>query len=205
MDLKTLAYSLAIASSVWLILGLVKISLINRKLHLVLFAVSGLAYAVYMSMSLYTEFYAITSTNQMYLYVQDWFRISGVTAGLCGIGVMVRHSKPKITRAPIVLSFLPVLLLIAHPFVMHTIILKEMLFNLYHGGGLLIALMMFGLKISKNRDFSFVFTGIVLLVSAFLMNFFDNIEGWLINICIALALLLIRTGYVRAEASHTNS
>lgn len=67
--------------------------------------------------------------------IKDWVNITAVVLTLSALGLMIRESKPKIARAPVVLAFIPFLILAVYPFVADTFVLKRFLFILLEGGG----------------------------------------------------------------------
>lgn len=139
--------------------------------------------------------YVSTSMSITYNYLTEWIRIVAVVLMLSGMGVMIRYSKPKITRAPIALSFLPIVLLFVHPFVINTIFLKELLINFYHGGGLLIALMMFTIRSQGNHGYYTILGGTLVLITAYTLNFYDQITASLIYILISIGVYTVYKGY----------
>lgn len=135
----------------------------------------------------------------LYIRVKDWIMMISIILMLCGLGVMIRYSKPKITRAPVILSYLPVLLLFVHPLVVDTIILKSVLINFYHGGGLLIALMMFTIKSLDNSKHYAVLVGVIIISVGYILNFFDWNMVAISNLVISTGLILVYNGYKQLD------
>lgn len=165
-----------------------------------LYGLSGFGYILTITLGLSRDFIPI-EYNFVYSHILEWSRIISVVILLCGLGVKVRYAKPKITRAPIILSFLPVLLLFVHPFVQNTLILKDVLINFYHGGGLLIALMMYTIKAQKNNGFYKVLIGVIVVLIGYTLNFFDWNVVSLSNLIVSGGLYLAFSGYKKLEES----
>lgn len=102
--------------------------------------------------------------------ILEWLRITGVTFFLTGLALMIRSSKPKIAQAPVILSLLPLALLAAHPFVMHTLVLKDVLINIYVSGGLVISLLIYSLKVYQNHIYTHILAGMSLAGIMFIIS-----------------------------------
>jgi hypothetical protein len=159
-----------------------------------LFGLSGIGYISTLILGFVYSFIPVEH-DLFYSRILEWVRISSVVLMLCALGVMVRYAKPKITRAPTILSFLPVLLLFVHPFVVDTLILKDVLINFYHGGGLLIALMMYTIKTQINSKYYIILSGVAIITIGYTLNFF----GWNVvsisNLVIGTGLYVVLKGY----------
>lgn len=162
------------------------------------YGISGFGYILTITLGLSSKFIPI-EYDLVYSQILEWSRIISVVILLCGLGVKVRYAKPKITRAPIILSFLPVLLLLVHPFVQNTLILKDVLINFYHGGGLLIALMMYTIKAQKNNGYYGVLIGVLVVSIGYTLNFFEWNAVSVSNVIISVGLYLVYTGYKKIE------
>lgn len=130
-------------------------------------------------------------SEQFWLQVYEWIRIIAVTILLCAIGLLIREEKPKITRAPVALSLLPVLLLIAHPFVIHTLVLKEIMFSIYYGGAIFIMILILIIKIAKEPEFNKILLAMFPLVLAYILNFFSDASVTLVTILIILGVFIL--------------
>jgi hypothetical protein len=158
------------------------------------YGISGMGYIITISLGLTSELISI-DYSLIYSHILEWFRIISVVTMLCGLGVKVRYAKPKIIRAPIILSFLPVLLLFVHPFVQDTLLLKDVLINFYHGGGLLIALMMYTIKAQRVKGYLRVLSGVIVILLGYTLNFFDWNVVSVSNSVISGGLYLVYNGY----------
>lgn len=105
---------------------------------------------------------------------KDWINITAVVLTLSALGLMIRESKPKITRAPVVLAFIPFLILAVYPFVADTFVLKRFLFILLEGGGILIALLMYSNHYARESDYKYILFYIILITVVVSMNLFLN-------------------------------
>jgi hypothetical protein len=163
-----------------------------------LLGLSAVGYIITILMGLATSFVPI-DYQLLYIRVKDWIMMISIILMLCGLGVMIRYSKPKITRAPVILSYLPVLLLFVHPFVVDTIILKSVLINFYHGGGLLIALMMYTIKSLDNPKYYAVLVGVVIISVGYILNFFDWNMVAISNLVVSTGLIIVYNGYKQID------
>jgi len=104
--------------------------------------------------------------------VKDWVNISAVVLTLSALGLMIRESKPKMARAPVVLAFIPFLILAAYPFISDTFVLKRFVFILLEGGGLLIALLMYTNHFTRQSEYKLVLVYILLIALVVGLNLF---------------------------------
>jgi hypothetical protein len=104
----------------------------------------------------------------------DYLRVGGIAFMLSYLGLQIRADKPQINRAPVLLSFLPLLLIIVHPLISHTIVLKETLLKMYLGGSLVIALLYFGLNTFNKKSLTREFSATIVLLVAFLIFVFPG-------------------------------
>lgn len=131
-------------------------------------------------------------------YVTDTFHTLSIAFLLSALAVVVRESKPIVTRFPLALSFIPFLLVPSHLIVSHTFVLKELLFGIYEGGAIIVSLLIYGLFAYSDRRYLNILAGIVffaiaLLVDALIFPFM--ISAWITWGLFAFAILLISHSY----------
>lgn len=93
---------------------------------------------------------------------------------LSSLALVVRESKPIVSRFPILLAFLPFLLVPAHALVSHTFVLKQMLYTVYETGALLVALLIYGLKASNNDRYRTLLFGMIPFGLALILPWLDT-------------------------------
>ncbi len=98
--------------------------------------------------------------------IHDLFAASTIASVLSALGMVIRDSKPLVTRFPLTLTFVPFLLVPAHALVSHTFVLKEMLFAVYEGGAILIGIAIHALHIPRDRRNLRVVIGMLLFACA---------------------------------------
>jgi hypothetical protein len=125
----------------------------------------------------------------------DYLRVGGVACLLCYLGVQIREDKPPINRAPVLLSFLPLLLLGVHPLVSDTIVLKETLLKMYFGGALIISILYYGLNSLKRKTLTKELFAAIIFLVAFMNFVFPALFGvapriiYVFIVCVGIILL----------------
>jgi hypothetical protein len=103
---------------------------------------------------------------------KDWVNVFAIVLSLSALGLMIRQSKPKIARAPIVLAFIPFLILVTYPFVADTFILKRFVFLLLEVGGIFISILMYSYHYTRHSDYKYVLLFILLIGLSIGVNLF---------------------------------
>src|SRR5690554_5090434 len=86
----------------------------NQLVHKYLIATSSFLFSVLIMLDFGRLIPEITQWEYL-IVTYDWIKITGIVSLLSGLGLLIRQSKPKVTRAPIILAFLPVILIIVYP------------------------------------------------------------------------------------------
>lgn len=201
MTLLILFKVFAIIASLVYVITASKSQYIISELHHRLFVISASLYAFSIGVTIYNHVLTLPSEILIGETVYQWIRISAVTTLLCGMGVLVRNAKPNLTRAPLALAFLPLLLLIVHPFVIDTIILKDVLISMYHGGALLIAFMMFSVLRTQNNGYLIILLGTLIFLSAYLFDMLlklpsDGTDLFVYGL-LSSGIIVVRKGVIR--------
>jgi hypothetical protein len=192
---------IAIVAALLFVIATVKAKYLISELHHRLFAISVTLYALSIGVTIYIDFLTLPSEILVGETVYQWIRISAVTTLLCGMGVLVRNAKPNLTRAPLALAFLPLLLLLVHPFIIDTILLKDVLISMYHGGALLIAFMMFSVLRTKNSGFIIIIGGCFIFLGAYISDILFKLPTGgtelIVYGLLSIGFLVIRNGVIR--------
>jgi hypothetical protein len=161
-----------------LILSLFRVSILFFKQgrnvdqnHKLFYSFAAILYGVVIGLDITLRIYEFTSPI-LISNSKDWVNITAVVITLSALGLMIRESKPKIARAPMILAFIPFLILAVYPFVADTFVLKRFLFMLLEGGGILIALLMYAHHYTKNSEYSIILGFVILLALVVGLNLF---------------------------------
>lgn len=115
-------------------------------------------------------------TNQyVFFLIVDWSYITAIVSVLIGLGLAIRESKPKINQSPQILSFLPVLLLIVHPLIQETLVIRELLLDLYTLSAFLIAIGLLTLEYFRRGNFGVLLSGTCILFAGFIIQRYEII------------------------------
>jgi len=101
--------------------------------------------------------------------ISNWMHVSALASILTGMGLAIREAKPIINRAPAALSFIPFLLILVHPLIQDTVIVKELLFGLYAVAAIVIALMLFTLAYVRRGEYGYLLTGTIIILLGFIL------------------------------------
>lgn len=126
----------------------------------------------------------------------EWSRVVASASILTALGFLIRNSKPEFARFPASFALLPLLLIPAYFFAMDTILLKEIVISIYLGGSLLIAILVYSLKIRTHPDFGLVLLGVVFLLTAFVIHWIPESTlplGLWVNVLLVAAGIIIIT------------
>lgn len=131
-------------------------------------------------------------------YVTDTFQTLTIASLLSALAVVVRDSKPIVTRFPLALSFIPFLLVPSHLIVSHTFVLKELLFGIYQAGAIIVGLLIYGLFSTTDKRYLNIVAGIVFFAVALVLDMVTipfMISAWIIWGVFAIAVILISKSY----------
>lgn len=131
-------------------------------------------------------------------YVTDTFVMLAISHVLVGLAIVVRESKPIVTRFPLALAFTPFLLVPAHLIVSHTFVLKQILYTIYEIGATIIGLLIYGLMATVDRRYLNVIYGIILFAVSLSIQLIEipfQVEVWLHWFLVSAALLMTTRSY----------
>lgn len=155
--------------------------------HKLFYAIASLLYSAVFGLDLLLMNYDFDNPSLTSL-IKDWINVTAVVLTLSALGLMIRESKPKIARAPVVLAFIPFLILAVYPFVADTFVLKRFLFILLEGGGILIALLMYSNHYVRRADYKYVLFYILLIALVVSVNLFST---QLVSLTMVLSVLSV--------------
>jgi hypothetical protein len=102
-------------------------------------------------------------------YFMEWSRMSAVAVGMSGLIFLIRDAKPAITRFPVLFCWTPLLLIPFYAMVVNTIFLKEILLGIYEGGSILVALLMYGLFLTRDRKYLITVSGLLIMLAGYIL------------------------------------
>jgi hypothetical protein len=108
--------------------------------------------------------------------VTGWSMVTGVTALLVSISMIIRHLKPGYARYPYAFSFSPAVILIFYPFMTEAGILKDLFNQILQGGALLIAFLMIISLFKKLKRAPAFAASVLLLGMSYSFYWFDSIN-----------------------------
>ncbi len=132
----------------------------------------------------------------------DWIRLCAQLFLLTGLGLLIRHSKPKVTQAPIILSFLPFLLILAYPLIVDTLMIKKFIFILLYSGSAIISILMFSVLTYSERNYQIILLSALFFATAIVMGLVLQSVMALSYSSLLIALLLYRRGYMKHKFNH---
>ena len=125
--------------------------------------------------------------------VGEWAQISSVAFILCGLTLLIRLSKPVFARFPITFTALPLLIIATYPLAIETVMIKKWLLGIYEGGALVAAILIFSMKLVRNRNFILLLVGSVVLAGTYVLYWFPVLPSevqyyWYLAFAIGLYL-----------------
>ena len=88
--------------------------------------------------------------------IKEWSAIVAISFALSGLAILIRNAKPAFARFPLTFTAFPLLIIVAHPFAINTIILKYWLIGIYQGGAIIIGALMYSVIATYNSRFAIV-------------------------------------------------
>jgi len=131
-------------------------------------------------------------------YVTDTLVMLAISHVLVGLAIVVRESKPIVTRFPLALAFTPFLLVPAHLIVSHTFVLKQILYTIYEFGATIIGLLIYGLMAVSDRRYLNVIYGIILFAISLSLQWLPipvQMDVWIHWILVSTALVVTTKSY----------
>lgn len=148
----------------------------------------------------------ITGNTATYItnLIIEWGHVYSIALVLCSLLLFVRESKPEFSQFPLLYCALPILTIAAYLLVHNTLMLKYWLINIYQGGAVVVALMMYGIYSYRDSIYSTLTVGSVLFIVSFLIYLFFYEWMMLWQIFLAVAIFTTFSGYLVVERHYTN-
>lgn len=128
--------------------------------------------------------------------VQEWGRVYCIAFILSALMLFVRRSKPEFSRFPLIYAATPFVILLSYLLVYNTVILKEWLLNIYMGGAVIVAVLMYGVYSYQESVYRTTFAGSLLFLITYLLYIVMPPEmAGIWQISLALSIATAFTGY----------
>jgi len=141
----------------------------KRKPSDVLLAVTVVGFLIFVGVEFLQET-ALIASSEIHFLIADWSYTIAIVALLIGLGLAIRESKPVINQSPQVLSYLPVLLLVVHPLVQDTLVIRELLLDLYTISAFLIAFGLFSVEYFRRNTYGVLLSGVLVLFAGYIIR-----------------------------------
>ena len=137
--------------------------------------------------------------------ISEWGHIYVLALIFSSLLLFVRESKPEFSRFPIAYVAFPVCIVISYLLVYDTIILKNWLLSIYHGGAVLVTLLIYGIYAYRESIYLTVFIGAIGFLISFaafiLLPLFQIIWQILLTISISITF----AGYLMIDRHFTDN
>jgi hypothetical protein len=141
--------------------------------------------------------------------MKDWSGISAIAFALSGVAFLIFNSKPPFARFPISLCFVPLLIIPAFYFAMHTLVLKDWLLSIYQGGAILVALLMNAALIRKSLDYLISLIGYILIGTAYILHWYSvslvESGDWIWKSFLIAGMFILIHGFTKLESPEEES
>lgn len=170
----------------------------KRLLHKYMLAIASFLFSLVIILDI-LKLIPIPITWNLIDMVHDWIKICAQVILLSGLGLLIRHSKPKVTQAPVILAFLPFLLILAYPLIVDTFIIKQFMFSLLYSGAAIISVLMYSILTFSERNYLIVLLSSLFFTLAIIMGYLLPSIMALSYSSVLIALLLFRRGYIKYD------
>ncbi len=134
----------------------------------------------------------IQSTDVNIFLILEWTRVAIAAFSLTAMAFIIRNSKPHFARFPFSFGLAPLLLIPFYVLAIDTVFLKELVLDIYFGGAIFIAILVYSLKTMRNSDFGLVLLSTIVVLLAFILQWLpvaiQNEVPWIQNMLFVLAI-----------------
>lgn len=135
---------------------------VSHKPSEYVFGAALLSFAIARASEAFGLFYPFTSQ------IIEWADLIAIVASLSGLFLRIRMSKPRFSRYPLILVFLPTAVLIVYPLILNAEIIKTMLLITFMGGAVIVALMVAVIQHMVQHKQPMVLTGTIMLTASYI-------------------------------------
>lgn len=138
-----------------------------------------------------------------HLLMIQWTSVSGIAFILSGLAFLIYNSKPPFARFPLILCFIPLFIIPAYYFALHTIILKEWIMILYESGAIFIGFMMYLALLKKSVNHVIALLGVLMIGSGYALYRFSSINlaeaDWIWKSMLIFGTFILIHGFEKIE------
>lgn len=135
--------------------------------------------------------------------ISAWISISLVAVSLTLLANVLRKLKPSYAKYPVLFSFLPLIIVIAYPFIRNSDVIQSLLLQLTMGGGVISFLIMAFMVFLKDKRQWFLILGGISLVCSYVMEWFTPTIGlyhpWTVHLTLTLFIVFTLIGYPKLK------
>lgn len=134
----------------------------------------------------------------------EWAKLLGITTYISGLLVLIRESKPVFARFPQHLTALPFISLFFFPFIIDSIVIKDLLNLIYQGGALIVTGLVFTLNHVRKKGRRYYLIGIGSVIAAYFsywmyFNRHNSEFIWVSEILFAVGILVTTVKFIRQQ------
>jgi len=137
--------------------------------------------------------------------IVQWGRIYSLALVLSSLLLFVRESKPEFSQFPLFYAVFPLGIVFSYLLVIDTILVKYWLIDVYMGGAVATALLIYGIYAYRNSIYITSFCGSFLFLITYLIYLFIPDQIILIYILLALSILTTFSGYLVVDKTYATS
>lgn len=131
----------------------------------------------------------------------EWYKLISVTIFISGLLVLIRESKPVFARFPLYLTALPFISILFFPFIIDSVVIKDLLNAIYQGGALIVTTLVFTVNHARNSGRRYYLAGIGCVIIAYLSYWFyfypqNPAFIWITEILLAIGILITTIKFI---------
>jgi len=194
---------------IYSIFQLIKLDLRVKKAEYLLYILGLLGYFG-MIISTYLDYF-LEQYNYVFdqRFMYEWSNISGVAFVLSGLAFLIYNSKPPFARFPILLCFIPLMIIPAYYFSLSTLALKEWILMIYETGAFLVAILMFGALIRKSLNYIIILMALIVILAGYILSHADfqvtTSAEWIWKSFIISGMFILIHGFYKIEQKDEES
>jgi drug/metabolite transporter superfamily protein YnfA len=131
------------------------------------------------------------------IHLFEWGRLASITIYISGLLVLIRDSKPVFARFPQYLTALPFVSFLFFPFIIDSMVIKDLINAIYQGGALVVTVLVFTVKLAHQKGRRYYIMGLGLIVAAYLSYWLylsrsgTDAFNWISEILFSAGILII--------------
>ncbi len=144
-------------------------------------------------------------------HIFEWGRLASITIYISGLSVLIRDSKPVFARFPQYLTALPFVSFLFFPFIIDSMVIKDLINAVYQGGALVVTVLVFTVKLARQKGRRYYIIGLGSIVAAYLGYWLylsrsgTDAFNWISEILFSVGILIIVIRMVVSDDFMLNS